>query len=195
MSGAPRQDVFRRNAIDSRRTIMRGMTDLLKESRLILVRERKKEKNSCFLTSAPFWAFLGEARKHGCAPLHSLPLSISNLASPCINIYSPQLLFITANITRHNRAPPPTTTTTGPPLLLPSPSKPDHQLPSRGFVTVTQAEMKAIQDATTARTIPPKMDREILAEVTQSINRTHIVGVGRKLAGTGNLDYGRSQPD
>ncbi|GJY05517.1 NADH dehydrogenase subunit 6 [Tanacetum coccineum] len=33
-----RQDVFRRNAIDSRRTIMRGMTDLLKESRLILVR-------------------------------------------------------------------------------------------------------------------------------------------------------------
>ena len=33
-----RQDVFRRNAIDSRRTIMRGMTDLLKESSLILVR-------------------------------------------------------------------------------------------------------------------------------------------------------------
>nr|WMC16989.1 NADH dehydrogenase subunit 6 [Saussurea tanguensis] len=33
-----RQDVFRRNAIDSRRTIMRGMTDLLKESSFILVR-------------------------------------------------------------------------------------------------------------------------------------------------------------
>jgi len=33
-----RQDVFRRNAIDFRRTIMRGMTDLLKESSLILVR-------------------------------------------------------------------------------------------------------------------------------------------------------------
>ncbi|KAI3664379.1 hypothetical protein L1987_89876 [Smallanthus sonchifolius] len=30
-----RQDVFRRNAIDSRRTIMRGMTDLLKESESI----------------------------------------------------------------------------------------------------------------------------------------------------------------
>lgn len=29
---------FRRNAIDSRRTIMRGMTDLLKESSFILVR-------------------------------------------------------------------------------------------------------------------------------------------------------------
>lgn len=33
-----RQDVFRRNAIDSRRTIMRGMTNRLKESNLILVR-------------------------------------------------------------------------------------------------------------------------------------------------------------
>ncbi|MFS8023934.1 putative NADH:ubiquinone reductase (H(+)-translocating) [Helianthus anomalus] len=33
-----RQDVFRQNAIDSRRTIMRGMTGLLKESSLILVR-------------------------------------------------------------------------------------------------------------------------------------------------------------
>ncbi|GJR40261.1 hypothetical protein Tco_1215945 [Tanacetum coccineum] len=55
--------------------------------------------------------------------------------------------------------------------------------------------MKAIQDAITAGTIPPKTDREILAEVTRSINRAHIVGVGRNLVGTGNLDSGRSQPD
>ncbi|GKB74261.1 acidic leucine-rich nuclear phosphoprotein 32 family member A [Tanacetum coccineum] len=57
------------------------------------------------------------------------------------------------------------------------------------------AEMKAIQDAITAGTIPPKTDRQILAEVTRSTNRAHIAGVGRNLAGTGNLDSGRSQPD
>ncbi|GJW47505.1 hypothetical protein Tco_0079151 [Tanacetum coccineum] len=39
------------------------------------------------------------------------------------------------------------------------------------------------------------MDREILAEVTRSTNRAHIAGVGRNLAGTGNLDSRRSQPD
>ncbi|GKC91986.1 hypothetical protein Tco_1157428 [Tanacetum coccineum] len=55
--------------------------------------------------------------------------------------------------------------------------------------------MKEIQDAITAGTISPKTDREILAEVTHSTNRAHIAGVGRKLAGTGNLDSGRSQPD
>nr|GEW45781.1 hypothetical protein [Tanacetum cinerariifolium] len=55
--------------------------------------------------------------------------------------------------------------------------------------------MKAIQDAITVGTIPPKTDREILAEVTRSINRAHIAGVSRNLAGTGNLDSGRSQPD
>ncbi|GKE61341.1 hypothetical protein Tco_1511708, partial [Tanacetum coccineum] len=48
--------------------------------------------------------------------------------------------------------------------------------------------MKVIQKAITAETIPPKTDREILAEVTQSTNRAHIAGVGRNLAGTGNLD-------
>nr|GEZ08364.1 hypothetical protein [Tanacetum cinerariifolium] len=37
--------------------------------------------------------------------------------------------------------------------------------------TNTQAEMKAIQDAITAGTIPPKTDRQILAEVTRSTNR------------------------
>ncbi|GJX65684.1 acidic leucine-rich nuclear phosphoprotein 32 family member A [Tanacetum coccineum] len=42
------------------------------------------------------------------------------------------------------------------------------------------AEMKAIQDAITAGTIPPKTDREILAEVTRSINRAHIAGVDLK---------------
>ncbi|GJV02180.1 retrovirus-related pol polyprotein from transposon TNT 1-94 [Tanacetum coccineum] len=57
-----------------------------------------------------------------------------------------------------------------------------------------KVEMKAIQDAITAGTIPPKTDREILVEVTRSINRAHIAGVGRNLAGTGNLDYGRAQP-
>ncbi|GJX99749.1 hypothetical protein Tco_0356768 [Tanacetum coccineum] len=55
--------------------------------------------------------------------------------------------------------------------------------------------MKAIQDAITAVTIPPKTDRQILAEVTQSTNHAHIAGVGKHLAGTGNLDSGRSQPD
>nr|GEX09478.1 hypothetical protein [Tanacetum cinerariifolium] len=48
------------------------------------------------------------------------------------------------------------------------------------------AELKAIQDAITAGTIPPKTDREILAEITQSTNRAHIAGVGRNC--TGNLD-------
>ncbi|GJZ25455.1 hypothetical protein Tco_0569708 [Tanacetum coccineum] len=57
------------------------------------------------------------------------------------------------------------------------------------------AEMKAIQEAITAGTIPPKTDREILAEVTQSTNRAHIAGVGRNLAGTSNLDSEWSQPD
>ncbi|KAI3748764.1 hypothetical protein L6452_12075 [Arctium lappa] len=42
-----RQDVFRRNAIDSRRTIMRGMTDLLKESSFILVRIQFVRWPSC----------------------------------------------------------------------------------------------------------------------------------------------------
>ncbi|GJT45231.1 linoleate 13S-lipoxygenase 2-1, chloroplastic-like protein [Tanacetum coccineum] len=41
----------------------------------------------------------------------------------------------------------------------------------------------------------PKTDREVLAEVTQSTNHAHIAGVGRNLAGTGNLDSERSQPD
>ncbi|GKC33359.1 hypothetical protein Tco_1040653 [Tanacetum coccineum] len=54
--------------------------------------------------------------------------------------------------------------------------------------------MKAIQDAITAGTIPPKTDREILVEITRSTNRAHIAGVGRNLAGTGNLDSRRSQP-
>ncbi|GKC04385.1 hypothetical protein Tco_0995995, partial [Tanacetum coccineum] len=54
-------------------------------------------------------------------------------------------------------------------------------------------EMKAIQEAITIGTISPKTDREILAEVTKSTNRVHIAGVGTKLAGTGNLDFGRSQ--
>nr|GEZ05594.1 hypothetical protein [Tanacetum cinerariifolium] len=57
------------------------------------------------------------------------------------------------------------------------------------------AEMKAIRDVITAGTIPPKTDRQILAEVTRSTNRAHIAGVGRNLAGTGNLDPRRSQPD
>ncbi|GJU35497.1 hypothetical protein Tco_1183851 [Tanacetum coccineum] len=57
------------------------------------------------------------------------------------------------------------------------------------------AEMKAIQDAITAGTIPPKTDRQNLAEVTRSTNRAHIAGVGRNLAGMGNLDSGRSQSD
>nr|GEV95384.1 protein kinase-like domain, phloem protein 2-like protein [Tanacetum cinerariifolium] len=39
------------------------------------------------------------------------------------------------------------------------------------------AEIKAIQDAITAGTIPPKTDREILAEVTWSTNRAHIAGI------------------
>ncbi|GJX69779.1 hypothetical protein Tco_0305506, partial [Tanacetum coccineum] len=51
-----------------------------------------------------------------------------------------------------------------------------------------EAEMKAIQDAITAGTIPPKTGRQILAEVTRSTNRAHIAGVGRNLAGMGNLD-------
>nr|GEY05884.1 ribonuclease H-like domain-containing protein [Tanacetum cinerariifolium] len=55
--------------------------------------------------------------------------------------------------------------------------------------------MKAIQDAITAGTIPPQTDRQILAEVTRSTNRARIAGVSRNLAGTGNLDSGRSQPD
>ncbi|GKC14601.1 hypothetical protein Tco_1011383 [Tanacetum coccineum] len=55
-------------------------------------------------------------------------------------------------------------------------------------------EMKAIQEAITTGTISPKTDREILVEVTKSTNRVHIAGVGTKLAGTGNLDSGRSQP-
>ncbi|GKD57169.1 hypothetical protein Tco_1290556, partial [Tanacetum coccineum] len=59
----------------------------------------------------------------------------------------------------------------------------------------TRAEMKEIQDAIIAGTIPPKTDREILSEVAHSTNRAHIAGVGRKLVGTRNLDSGRSQPD
>nr|GEW74297.1 hypothetical protein [Tanacetum cinerariifolium] len=55
--------------------------------------------------------------------------------------------------------------------------------------------MKAIEDAITAKTIPSKTDREILDEVLKRTNRAHIAGVGRILAGTGNLDSGRSQPD
>nr|GEW79683.1 hypothetical protein [Tanacetum cinerariifolium] len=53
--------------------------------------------------------------------------------------------------------------------------------------------MKAIQDATTAGTIPPKIGRQILAEITRSTNRAHIAGVGRNLVGKGNLDSGMSQ--
>ncbi|GKC82331.1 hypothetical protein Tco_1138048, partial [Tanacetum coccineum] len=56
------------------------------------------------------------------------------------------------------------------------------------------AEMKAIHDAITAGTIPPKTDRQILAEVNRSKNHAHIAGLGRNLAGMGNLDSGRSQP-
>nr|GEW00197.1 hypothetical protein [Tanacetum cinerariifolium] len=52
--------------------------------------------------------------------------------------------------------------------------------------------MKAIQDAITAGTIPPKTDREIMAEITRSTNRVHIACVGRNC--TGNLDSRRSQP-
>ncbi|GKE95353.1 hypothetical protein Tco_1580208, partial [Tanacetum coccineum] len=55
--------------------------------------------------------------------------------------------------------------------------------------------MKAIHDAITAVTIPPKTDRQILAEVNRSKNHAHIAGLGRNLAGMGNLDSGRSQPD
>ncbi|GJS62998.1 hypothetical protein Tco_0677562, partial [Tanacetum coccineum] len=36
-----------------------------------------------------------------------------------------------------------------------------------------------------------KTDREILDEVLKRTNRAHIAGVGRNLAGTGNLDSGR----
>ncbi|GJX26028.1 hypothetical protein Tco_0232324 [Tanacetum coccineum] len=63
------------------------------------------------------------------------------------------------------------------------------------FRTRENKTLYAIQDAITAGTIPPKTDREILAEVTRSTNRAHIAGVGRNLAGTGNLDSRRSQPD
>ncbi|GJV63146.1 hypothetical protein Tco_1473974 [Tanacetum coccineum] len=49
-------------------------------------------------------------------------------------------------------------------------------------IATKNAEMKAIQDAITAGTIPPKTDRQILAEVTRSTNRAHIAGVGRNLA-------------
>ncbi|GJZ73168.1 hypothetical protein Tco_0637314 [Tanacetum coccineum] len=55
--------------------------------------------------------------------------------------------------------------------------------------------MKAIQDAIAAKTIPTKTDIEILDEVLKSTNRAHIAGVGRQLAGTGNSDSRRSQPD
>nr|GEY71175.1 hypothetical protein [Tanacetum cinerariifolium] len=55
--------------------------------------------------------------------------------------------------------------------------------------------MKAIQDVIAAKTIPPKMYREILDEVLKSTNHAHVAGVGRQLAGMGNLDSGRSQPD
>ncbi|GJX37021.1 hypothetical protein Tco_0250324 [Tanacetum coccineum] len=48
----------------------------------------------------------------------------------------------------------------------------------------SKAEMKAIQDAITAGAIPPKTDRQILAEVTRSTNRAHIAGVGGNLAST-----------
>ncbi|GJX88911.1 hypothetical protein Tco_0340925 [Tanacetum coccineum] len=58
-----------------------------------------------------------------------------------------------------------------------------------------KAEMKAIEDAITAKTIPPKTDREMLDEVLKRTNRAHIASLGRNLAGTGNLDSGRSQPD
>ncbi|GKD43695.1 hypothetical protein Tco_1268340 [Tanacetum coccineum] len=58
-----------------------------------------------------------------------------------------------------------------------------------------KAEMKAIEDAIATKTIPPKTDREILDEVLKRTNRAHIAGVGRNLAGTGNLDSGRSQPN
>nr|GEY27754.1 glucan endo-1,3-beta-glucosidase-like [Tanacetum cinerariifolium] len=50
-------------------------------------------------------------------------------------------------------------------------------------------EMKAIQDAITAGTIPPKTNREILAEVTRSTNCAHIAGVGRNLAGTPSSQF------
>ncbi|GJY10351.1 hypothetical protein Tco_0378536, partial [Tanacetum coccineum] len=43
-------------------------------------------------------------------------------------------------------------------------------------------EIKAIQDAIDAKTIPPKTDREILDEVLKSTDRAHIAGVGRQLA-------------
>ncbi|GKB12301.1 F-box domain containing protein [Tanacetum coccineum] len=56
-------------------------------------------------------------------------------------------------------------------------------------------KMKAIQDAIAAKTIPTKTDIEILDEVLKSTNRAHIAGVGRQLAGTGNSDSRRSQPD
>ncbi|GJU69171.1 hypothetical protein Tco_1255430 [Tanacetum coccineum] len=55
--------------------------------------------------------------------------------------------------------------------------------------------MKAIQDVIAAKTIPPKTYREILDEVLKSTNHAHIAGVGRQLAGIGNLDSGRLQSD
>nr|GEY50040.1 hypothetical protein [Tanacetum cinerariifolium] len=55
--------------------------------------------------------------------------------------------------------------------------------------------MKGIEDEIAAKTIPPKTDREILDEVLKSTNRAHTAGVGRQLAGTGNSDSRRSQPN
>nr|GFB31719.1 hypothetical protein [Tanacetum cinerariifolium]GFB47165.1 hypothetical protein [Tanacetum cinerariifolium] len=55
--------------------------------------------------------------------------------------------------------------------------------------------MKAIQDVIAAKTILPKTYREIFDEVLKSTNHAHVAGVGRQLAGMGNLDSGRSQPD
>nr|GEW26683.1 hypothetical protein [Tanacetum cinerariifolium] len=50
------------------------------------------------------------------------------------------------------------------------------------YPTNAKAEMKAIHHAITVGTIPPKTDREILAEITQSINHAHLACVGMNLA-------------
>ncbi|GJV65076.1 hypothetical protein Tco_1475904 [Tanacetum coccineum] len=49
--------------------------------------------------------------------------------------------------------------------------------------------MKAIKDAITAKTIPPKTDREILDEVLKRTNRGHIAGVGNEITRWWDITY------
>ncbi|GJX69299.1 hypothetical protein Tco_0305026 [Tanacetum coccineum] len=72
----------------------------------------------------------------------------------------------------------------GPPLLSATTitAKPPAVVPSAEGLIQLQAEMKAIEDAITAKTIPPKTDREMLDEVLKRTNRAHIASLGRNLA-------------